>query len=147
MLTARPKRNVQTDSLQSLVGNLMLLQIKAKNYHWNVTGSSFTGLHRSFDKVADEAEDWVDTIAERMRALQLPVEATAELYYESRWFSEGSNELDSTEMVSDLVATLDTISTHIISMIRDEENPVTSSILETLGEEVDHQAYFIRSVL
>lgn len=147
MLTARPKRSVPTDNLQALVGNLTLLQIKAKNYHWNVTGSSFTGLHRSFDKVADEAEDWVDTVAERMRALQMPVEASAELYYEARWFGEGGNELDSTEMVGDLVATLEVISNHIIAMIREEENPITTSILESIGEQVDQQAYFIRSVL
>src|SRR5581483_400365 len=45
------------------------LKAQAKQAHWNVKGSDFIALHELFDKVADEAEGFVDLIAERITAL------------------------------------------------------------------------------
>lgn len=144
MLGARPKRPAP-ESLQVLVGNLTLLQIKAKNYHWNVTGESFYGDHHTFDGLADLVEDWIDTIAERMRALQESVDARAALYLESMWFSEGDHEIDRDDMVGGMVSTLETVATHLYSMIRDADNPVTQNILQDLCADLEKQAYFLRS--
>jgi len=45
------------------------LQAQLKQAHWNVKGPHFIGLHELFDKIAEEVESYVDTIAER--AVQL----------------------------------------------------------------------------
>jgi starvation-inducible DNA-binding protein len=45
------------------------LGLQAKQAHWNVKGPSFIALHKLFDEVADEAEEGVDEIAERITAL------------------------------------------------------------------------------
>ena len=42
------------------------LQMQIKQAHWNVKGPSFIGLHKLFDKIAEEAESYVDMIAERI---------------------------------------------------------------------------------
>jgi starvation-inducible DNA-binding protein len=42
------------------------LQLQLKQAHWNVKGPSFIGLHELFDKIAEEVEDYTDTIAERI---------------------------------------------------------------------------------
>ncbi len=42
------------------------LQTQLKQAHWNVKGPHFIGLHELFDKIADEVEDYVDMIAERI---------------------------------------------------------------------------------
>src|SRR5258706_139600 len=42
------------------------LQMQLKQAHWNVKGPHFIGLHELFDKIAEEAEDYVDMIAERI---------------------------------------------------------------------------------
>jgi starvation-inducible DNA-binding protein len=58
--------------VEVLNGRLALaidLALQAKQAHWNVKGPSFAGLHETFDKVADEAHEFVDLIAER--AVQL----------------------------------------------------------------------------
>ena len=40
-----------------------------KQAHWNVKGENFYMLHLLFDKIADEIEDFVDDLAERITAL------------------------------------------------------------------------------
>jgi len=45
------------------------LYSQAKQAHWNVKGAQFFQLHELFDKLADEAQEYVDLIAERVTAL------------------------------------------------------------------------------
>src|SRR6516162_2287036 len=45
------------------------LQTQTKQAHWNVKGPSFIALHELFDKLGEEVEDHVDTIAERVTQL------------------------------------------------------------------------------
>jgi starvation-inducible DNA-binding protein len=42
------------------------LQSQTKQAHWNVKGPSFIALHELFDKVNEDVEEYVDTIAERI---------------------------------------------------------------------------------
>ena len=45
------------------------LYSQIKQAHWNVKGPQFIALHELFDKLAEDVEDAVDTIAERATAL------------------------------------------------------------------------------
>src|SRR6476660_9804340 len=49
---------------QNLAG-IIDLGLQAKQAHWNVKGPHFIGLHELFDKVAEELEEFTDSIAER----------------------------------------------------------------------------------
>lgn len=53
---------------QSLAGAIDL-KLQAKQAHWNVKGETFIALHELFDKIATQADDYADMIAER--AVQL----------------------------------------------------------------------------
>lgn len=45
------------------------LQLQAKQAHWNIKGPNFVGLHELFDRVAAQAREYADEIAERAVAL------------------------------------------------------------------------------
>ena len=55
------------------------LQLQAKQAHWNVKGPNFVGLHELFDKVAGEALEYSDSIAERAVALGGTAEGTLQV--------------------------------------------------------------------
>jgi starvation-inducible DNA-binding protein len=55
------------------------LQMQMKQAHWNVKGPRFIGLHELFDKIAEEAEDYVDMIAERIVQLGGVAEGTVRI--------------------------------------------------------------------
>ena len=42
------------------------LQTQCKQAHWNVKGPQFIALHKLFDEINEEVEDYVDLIAERI---------------------------------------------------------------------------------
>ena len=51
------------------LADIIDLQAQLKQAHWNVKGPHFIGLHELFDKIAEEVESYVDTIAERFLPL------------------------------------------------------------------------------
>ena len=55
--------------LNALVADEMLLFIKTKNFHWNVTGPHFREYHALFDDQAAQLSGIIDDAAERVRAL------------------------------------------------------------------------------
>jgi len=57
------------DLLQARLVDAIDLAAQLKQAHWNVRGKDFMQLHELFDSVHTIAEDFVDTIAERIAAL------------------------------------------------------------------------------
>ncbi len=57
------------DILASRLADAIDLGAQVKHAHWNVKGPHFIALHELFDKIAEDIEDHVDTIAERITAL------------------------------------------------------------------------------
>jgi starvation-inducible DNA-binding protein len=55
--------------LNARLADAIDLGTQVKYAHWNVKGPNFIALHELFDKIAENVEDQVDTIAERVTAL------------------------------------------------------------------------------
>jgi starvation-inducible DNA-binding protein len=63
------KREPAIKLLNEQLANLIDLQLQTKQAHWNVKGPTFIALHELFDDIAEELEEYVDTVAERATAL------------------------------------------------------------------------------
>jgi DNA-binding ferritin-like protein len=63
----RPRRGDRR--LNARLADAIDLQTQCKQAHWNVKGPTFIALHKLFDEVNDNVEEYVDLIAER--AVQL----------------------------------------------------------------------------
>ena len=55
--------------LNELLADAIDLHLQAKQAHWNIKGPNFVGLHELFDRVAAQAGEYSDSIAERAVAL------------------------------------------------------------------------------
>ena len=63
------KRTALIALLNQQLADTFDLFSQIKQAHWNVKGMHFIALHELFDKLAEEAEDYTDDIAERVTAL------------------------------------------------------------------------------
>jgi starvation-inducible DNA-binding protein len=75
-LPVETRRQV-VDLLNQRLADCIDLQTQCKQAHWNVKGPQFIGLHKLFDKVNEDVEDYVDLIAERAVQLGGVAEGTA----------------------------------------------------------------------
>ncbi len=65
--------------LNQRLADVIDLQTQMKQAHWNVKGPSFIALHELFDKINEDVEGYVDTIAERIVQLGGIAEGTARI--------------------------------------------------------------------
>lgn len=62
-------RSSMVELLNQTLAATLDLKAQVKHAHWNVKGSEFYALHQLFDDLAQEIEDFVDLVAERITAL------------------------------------------------------------------------------
>jgi starvation-inducible DNA-binding protein len=63
--------------LNARLADAVDLQTQVKQAHWNVKGPSFIALHKLFDEINEDVEEYVDLIAERAIQLGGATEGTA----------------------------------------------------------------------
>src|SRR5438067_314229 len=56
-------------ALNALVADTFALFVKTKNFHWHVNGPHFRDYHLLLDEQADEIEESIDVLAERVRKI------------------------------------------------------------------------------
>jgi starvation-inducible DNA-binding protein len=74
---AKPTRITLIQLMNQRLADAVDLQSQAKQAHWNVKGPSFIALHKLFDEVDEDVEEYVDLIAERIVQLGGVAEGTA----------------------------------------------------------------------
>lgn len=62
-------RTKLAELLNARLADAVDLYTQAKQAHWNVKGPNFIALHKLFDDVAEEAEAYIDDLAERVQQL------------------------------------------------------------------------------
>jgi starvation-inducible DNA-binding protein len=58
-----------THLLSQILSNQMVLYVKTRKFHWNVSGESFMELHLLFESQCKELENAIDEVAERINKL------------------------------------------------------------------------------
>lgn len=55
--------------LSTILADEMILYVKTRKFHWNVSGESFMELHKLFQSQYTELEETIDLVAERINKL------------------------------------------------------------------------------
>lgn len=79
-------------------------QMKAQNFHWNVTGMSFGSLHELFEDVYKDHFKAADRLAERMRALGAPVDGRFATFLADSAVAESEASIPARAMIEVLAA-------------------------------------------
>jgi len=133
-------------NLQSVLVDLLELQIQGKQAHWNVVGNNFRDMHRQLDEIIDDARAFSDQIAERMRALHVVpdgrsatvVKATTLTQYPGGEVSTGDTVGLVTTALDATVATARRVHDQV-----DEEDPTTADLLHAIIERLEQFAWMV----
>ena len=91
--------------LNLLLADEYVLGATTRDYHWNVTGPDFPGLHEQFDRQYAQVSDWIDEVAERARAVGDGARGNwAELAKSARTSADAGMGLSAEHMLSELLA-------------------------------------------
>ncbi|HYE74811.1 MAG TPA: DNA starvation/stationary phase protection protein Dps, partial [Blastocatellia bacterium] len=125
------------------------LMMQAKQAHWNVKGPNFIALHELFDKVATDATEYVDLIAERITTLGGTAEGTVRVSAQKSQLSEYPLEIiDGVLHVDALSSALATYGRHVREAIDEAaklEDADTADLFTEISRGVDKNLWFVEA--
>ncbi|MGV8969803.1 MAG: Dps family protein [Microbacteriaceae bacterium] len=133
-------------SLQKVLVDLLELQLQGKQAHWNVVGTNFRDTHRMLDEIIDDAREFSDSVAERMRALHGTPDGRSDTVAETTTLAAfPAGEIDTADTVNLIVERLEAN----VATIRgvhddvDDEDPTSADILHTVLERLEQFAWMV----
>ena len=138
------------NALRRALADTYALQVKAQNYHWNVTGPDFYGLHKLFEEQYDDAAGAVDELAERIRALGDKAPGSFKAFQQLTGVSDPVDGAGPETMIADLQASHETVSKELgegIQAAEQAEDPVTADLFTERRAAHDKHAWMLRSHL
>ena len=137
-----------TDGLKKTLADTYSLLIKTHNYHWNVEGDNFRGLHLLFEEQYNELFLAVDTLAERIRALGEKAPGSPSEFKKLSAITEGNSEFDNHQMLKDLYESNQTALATIKKALAAAEKAGDASTADLLTQRItthDKAAWMLRS--
>jgi starvation-inducible DNA-binding protein len=135
-------------NLQSVLVDLIELNLQGKQAHWNLVGTNFRDLHLQLDSIVDTAREATDTIAERMRALDaVPDGRSDTVVAKTTVPAIPPGLLSSTE-------TVEIITTRIYAVVGtiravhddvDAADPSTADLLHAIIDDLEKHAWLLKS--
>lgn len=142
-------RRKVADVLNTLLADETVLYIKTRNYHWNVTGSHFFGLHSLFESQYEELAVMIDDIAERVRQLGHFAMGTMTDYLKlTRLLETSHGDLTDNAMLKNLVndhETLIRVLREDVPKSEDYRDVVSADFITGLAEKHEKMVWMLRS--
>jgi starvation-inducible DNA-binding protein len=125
------------------------LQTQCKQAHWNVKGLSFIGLHKLFDDINTDVEEYVDLVAERVVQLGGVAEGTARCVAERSTLREYPLEIssgrDHVDALSTALATFGRACRSGIEELDELGDADGADILTEISRGVDKWLWFVEA--
>lgn len=150
-MSAKTNRTHMADRLNKLLANEYVLYTKTQKYHWNIVGKFFGPLHELFGKQYEALSIVIDTVAERVRALEHMALGTLAEFQEHATIKEtpGKNP-DDMGMIRDLLNDYETIIAQLradIDLSTEINDMGTNNFLGGLLEQHEKTAWMLRAHL
>jgi starvation-inducible DNA-binding protein len=141
-----------TAILRSVLANAMVLYIKTRKFHWNVSGNSFMELHELFESHYNKLEKSIDEIAERINKLGAPTPGTMKEFLDTATLEESPGKYPSQsgmlkELLSDHESVIKELRKFVDESEEEHNDMGTSDFLVDLMKEHETLAWTLRRYL
>lgn len=137
--------------LNTLLADEVVLYVKTRNYHWNVTAPNFMELHKFFEEHYEALDEIMDSVAERVRYIGHYAIGSLNAFTKNTRLTEGQDETTAAKMIQNLLDDHETI----IRQVRNEINVVgdtyrdlgTADFLTGVLKDHEKMAWMLRAHL
>lgn len=138
--------------LETILSDEMILYVKTRKFHWNVSGDSFMEIHKLFQAQYTELEETIDQVAERINKLGGKTIGTMKEFLHHTRLKESPDKYPSRkEMMRDLLDDYDTMIVHLRKDIEESteknKDAGTTDFLTGILEQHETTAWILRRYL
>lgn len=125
------------------------LQTQVKQAHWNVKGPNFISLHKLFDEINEDVDNYVDEIAERAVQLGGVAEGTARIVAKKSSLPEyplnAVDGKDHVEALSTVLAAFGKLARKAIDESDDAGDANTADLFTEVSRGIDKWLWFVEA--
>jgi starvation-inducible DNA-binding protein len=146
-------RDVQaiTQAVNPIVADSIAMYIKAKNFHWHLSGPRFRDLHLLFDEIAEAAFASIDPLAERIRKIGgCTLRSVTHVTQLQTIHDDNEEFISAREMLQRLMDDLNQIAESQRSAVEtceEHRDSVTAHILQDLLDQTERYKWFLFEAL
>lgn len=149
-ITEKNRKHIAGE-LSKILADEFVLFTKTKKAHWNVEGIDFYDKHKFFESQTNQLDEFIDSIAERIKTLGHYTPASLKSYSELTQLAEPISKYDSQSLVNELLTDHETIIINLRKNINifanDYDDLGTSDFITGLLKDHEKMAWFLRSML
>jgi starvation-inducible DNA-binding protein len=145
----KPSSPVVQD-LRRQVANAFVLYANYKHYHWQTFGPLFRDLHKLFDKLAKDALDTLDPLAERVRMIGQDPPANLVDIADIATVSPAAPHASMRDMIEEADRNLLIVIKEMrqaVKLADDHDDPGTSDLFTRLVQEHEKYEWWLRDML
>ncbi|HXB40626.1 MAG TPA: DNA starvation/stationary phase protection protein [Bacteroidia bacterium] len=140
------------EQLSVVLANEMVLYVKTRKFHWNVSGESFMELHKLFESQYTKLERSIDEIAERINKLGSPAIGTMQEFLKVTTLKEHPHKYPSSkdmlgELLDDHESIIILLRKEIKTCSEKHEDAGTADFMTGLMELHETNAWILRRYL
>lgn len=137
--------------LESFLASENILNLKYRNFHWNVTGKKFSEYHDFYEGLYNSSAEDIDEIAERIRMLGGKTQANMKFFLEKSFLPEETSlDLSFIDMINILLEDVEKTIQELrnsIKTIWDTNDLWTEDFLVALMQKHEKNAWMLRSMV
>ena len=145
---AKRDLELSIENLTTVLSNEMVLYVKTRKFHWNVSGNSFMELHKLFENQYNELEETIDEVAERISELGDKAIGTMKEFLEHATLVESSGFDNQKQMLRELLEDHETIISEtreiVENMEKESKDYGTIDFLTSLMLSHESKAWILR---
>jgi starvation-inducible DNA-binding protein len=135
--------------LNARLADAIDLQTQCKQAHWNIKGPTFIALHKLFDEVNEDVEEYVDLIAERAVQLGGVADGTARSVAKRSTLAEygakGSDARDHVQALSSALSSFGKAVRAAIAQSDDLGDADTADVFTEISRGTDKWLWFVEA--
>ncbi len=136
--------------LSKVLADTYLLNLKTQNFHWNVVGPHFYGLHKLTEAQYEDMAEAIDDIAERIRAIGHPAPGSFVQFATLSRIEEETGRPSAEDMIKQLVRDNEICCRNLREAAEEAENlkdmNTADLLIERIGQH-EENIWMLRSVL
>jgi len=138
------------NAVNKQVANWTVLYVKLHNYHWYVKGHHFFTLHEKFEELYDEANGYIDELAERILALDGNPVATMKECMELATIQEAAGTEKEEEMVKTICEDFEKLTAELqegITLAEEAKDEGTADLLIGIKKSLKKHIWMLKAYL
>jgi starvation-inducible DNA-binding protein len=140
-----------TTALRQLLADVFVLYVKAKNFHWHMSGSHFRDYHLLLDEHAEQIFAMTDDIAERARKIGgTTIHSINEISRHQRLKDSDDESMSPKDMLAELRSDNRELTKflRVTHEVCEKHNDVaTASLIENWIDETERRTWFLSEVV